>query len=132
MIFNEEYHNIIADTLQLVFTNLLNGSSIFDQTDSFGEESCKIRSSSTVKVNDINEEEITSECIIDELNTQSKGYAFATANNSIIVVSLNGNLEMTNQYLPAFEESIRSIQISNPGDITTSELYKKYKESVLQ
>ena len=101
MIINEEYHNIIADTLQLVFTNLLNGSNIFDQTDSFEEESCKIRSSSTVKVNDVNEEEITSECNIDELNSQSV-YAFARADNSVIVVSLTGNSETYNQHVSAF------------------------------
>ena len=37
-----------------------------------------------------------------------------------------------NQYLPLFEESDKTIKISNPGNIAISEIYKKYKELELQ
>ena len=37
-----------------------------------------------------------------------------------------------NQYLALFEESVKTIKVTNPGDITKSETYKKYKELVLQ
>ncbi|HEU4824753.1 MAG TPA: hypothetical protein VFS97_15120 [Nitrososphaeraceae archaeon] len=47
----------------------------------------------------------------------------------IIVLAFSGNsTNEYNQYLPVFEESVKTIKISKPGDIATSELYKKHKE----
>ncbi|MGE5634045.1 MAG: hypothetical protein ACM3VV_02325 [Deltaproteobacteria bacterium] len=59
-------------------------------------------------------------------NTKTKVYAFATSDDSIILIGLYSNFTNEyNQYLPLFEESLKKIKISNPGDIAKSEIYKK-------
>jgi hypothetical protein len=58
-----------------------------------------------------------------------KGYACATADDSIIMFTLSSNsTNEYNQYLPQFEESVKTTEIEMPGDIATSELYKRHKE----
>lgn len=126
---NEEYFNMFSDTLQS--ENVSNETTMTD-TGTFDPESCKLLSSSPVLINTIKSEEVAYECIIDGMVTQSKGYAFATTDNSLIVVGLIGNNNTFNEYLPSFEDSIKTIQISNPVDVATSEIYKKYKEFEMQ
>jgi hypothetical protein len=97
--------------------------------------SCTFSQPSFVTINGINAEERMSECIDKEggegMSLQTKSYTFATQNNSLIVVGFYGNSTITyNQYLPLFEESVRTINITQPADIATSEIYNRYKELV--
>jgi hypothetical protein len=97
--------------------------------------SCTFSQPSFVTINGINAEERLSECIDKEggegMSLQTKSYTFATQNNSLIVVGFYGNSTITyNQYLPLFEESVRTINITQPADIATSEIYNRYKELV--
>lgn len=97
-------------------------------------DSCNEFQTSPVTINGISAEQLTADCIDENrVNTKAKVYAFATSDDSIIITLFysNSNNEY-NQYLPLFEESVKTIKITNPGDITKSEMYKKYKEMKLQ
>lgn len=74
---------------------------------------------SFVTINGINAEQRTVDCT-DENGAimKAKAYAFATDDDSIIVLALTSNsTHEYNQYLPLFEESVKTIKISKPGDI---------------
>jgi hypothetical protein len=93
--------------------------------------SCTLSQPSFVTINGINAEERTGECIdaAGGSNARSKSYTFATQDNSLIVVGFYGNsTSIYDQNLPLFEESVRTISISRPADIATSEIYNRYKE----
>ncbi|MGH9925409.1 MAG: hypothetical protein ACREAS_01005 [Nitrososphaera sp.] len=118
---------------------LLPGSSdpLGTTTTPFGNNtvSCTYLQPSFVIINGINAEERLGECIDEEggggTNPKTKSYAFATQNNSLIVLGFYGNSTGTyDQNLPLFEESVRTINISRPADIATSEIYNRYKELV--
>ena len=107
----------------------------------FGDNSpvsCTFSQPSFVTINGINAEERLGECTEGGQGVgggtnapKTKSYAFATQDNSLIVVGFYGNSTITyDQNLPLFEESVRTISISRPADIATSEIYNRYKELV--
>jgi len=99
-----------------------------------GPVSCTFSQPSFVSINGINAEERVGECTDGggEGGTnapKTKSYTFATQDESLIVVGFFGNSTITyDQNLPLFEESVRTISISRPADIATSEIYNRYKE----
>jgi hypothetical protein len=97
-------------------------------------ESCDEFQTSPVIINGISAEQLTADCIDGQgANIKAKSYAFATQGDSIISMAfISKSTNEYNQYLPLFEESVKTIKISNPADIATSEIYKKYKELELQ
>jgi hypothetical protein len=111
----------------------------------FGDStvSCTFSQPSFVVINGINAEERVGECIdegrgggavVGEVGTNApkiKSYTFATQDNSLIVLGFFSNSTTTyDQNLPLFEESVRTISISRPADIATSDIYNRYKELV--
>jgi hypothetical protein len=101
--------------------------------------SCSYSQPSFVTINGMNAEERVAECIDEEeggeelvggvASLKTKSYAFATQDNSLIVVGFYGNsTSIYDQNLPLFEESVRTISISRPADIATSEIYNRYNE----
>jgi hypothetical protein len=100
----------------------------------FGDETltCAYLQPSFVTINDINAEERVTECISESeagISPKMKSYVFATQDNSLIAVGFYGNSTNTyDQNLTLFEESVRTINISQPADIATSEIYNRYKE----
>lgn len=117
---------------------LLQGSDPLNTTTTpFGNTdvlSCTFSQPSFVTINGINAEERSGECIDEEgggTNPKTKSYAFATQNNSLIVLGFYGNSTGSyDQNLPFFEESVKTINISRPADIAASEIYNRYKELV--
>jgi hypothetical protein len=107
-------------------------------TTSFGDNntvSCTYLQPSFVTINGINAEESLAECIEEGGETgtiaKTKSYTFATQNNSLIVVGFYANSTGTYDLnLPLFEESARTISISQPAEIATSEIYGRYQELV--
>jgi hypothetical protein len=101
-----------------------------------GAVSCTFSQPSFVTINGINAEGRVGECTDGGGGggtnaPKTKSYAFATQDDSLIVVGFYGNSTITyDQNLPLFEESVRTISISRPADITTSEIYNRYKELV--
>jgi hypothetical protein len=69
-------------------------------------------------------------------NTKIKGYRFATADSTdstiILVAFSSDSINDYNRYLPQFEESVKTIKISQPGDIAKSAPYQKHKELEMQ
>jgi hypothetical protein len=93
-------------------------------------EQCDELPASFVTINGIKAEQRSASCT-DEEGTSSKirAYAFSTADDTIILLALVSNSTSEyDQYLPLFEESVKTVKISEPGDIATSELYRKHKE----
>jgi hypothetical protein len=92
--------------------------------------SCNNLPSSFVSINGIKAEQISQECKDEEgTDLKGKGYAFSTQDDSLIVIGfLSNSTAEYDQYLPLFEESVKTIKISQPGDIATSQTYKKAKE----
>lgn len=97
-------------------------------------DQCKELPASFVTINGLKAEQRSGDCTDEEgSSTKVKAYTFATADGTIILLAFAGNsVNEYNQYLPEFEESVKTIKIENPGDINTSELYKKHKELEMQ
>jgi hypothetical protein len=96
---------------------LLQGSDPLNTTTTpFGNTdvlSCTFSQPSFVIINGINAEERSGECIDEEgggINSKTKSYAFATQNNSLIVLGFYGNSTGAyDQNLPFFEESVKHL-----------------------
>ncbi len=65
-------------------------------------------------------------------SVSGKGFTFATKDNSLILISYTGSQNLYEKELPKFEDSVKTIKINNPGDISTSETYKVYKKVLSQ
>lgn len=108
---------------------------VFQDTDASNPASDHIMDSCTdfqtepVTVNGISAEQIIANCIDENgEKTKAKEYAFATSDDSIILISFySDSIIEFNKYLPLFEESVKAIKITKPDDIAKSEIYKKYK-----
>ena len=116
-------------------TGLEDDEEVFQDTDASNPASDNIMDSCTdfqtepVTVNGISAEQIIANCIDENgEKTKAKEYAFATSDDSIILISFySDSITEFNKYLPLFEESVKTIKITNPDDIAKSEIYKKYK-----
>lgn len=141
---DKEYFDMLTDLTQLPsFQEGSNDEQLLQDSDSLTNnnpssdsilDSCNDFQTEPITVNGINAEQIIADCIDENgIYTKAKIYAFATSDDSIILTGLysDSNNEY-NQYLPLFEDSVKTIKITNPGDIAKSESYKKYKEIELQ
>ena len=90
---------------------------------------CKKLSNSIVTISGINAEELTEECIDNNsgIEAKVKGYIFGTQDNAIVALGYYGMSITYDQYLPQFEDSVKTIKISTPGDISKSEAFAKFK-----
>ena len=93
-------------------------------------DQCKELPASFVTINGFKAEQRSGDCTGEEgSNTKIKAYTFATSDGTIILLAFSSDSATEyNQYLPQFEESVKTIKIENSGDIATSELYKRHKE----
>ena len=93
-------------------------------------DQCKELPASFVTINGFKAEQRSGDCTGEEgSNTKIKAYTFATADGTIVLLAFSSDsVNEYNQYLPQFEESVKTIKIENPGDIATSELYKRHNE----
>ena len=93
-------------------------------------EQCEELPVSFVTINGIKAEQRSASCTDEEGATSNvRAYAFATADDTIVLLALVSNSTSEyDQFLPMFEQSVKTIKISEPGDIATSELYRKHKE----
>ena len=107
------------------------GSNPLDISSSLGSEySCQPLPSSVVTINGIGTEVSSADCTNSQgTHAKTKSYTFITGNDSLIVVSFLSNSTIAyDENLPLFEGSVKTIKISNPLDIATSETYKRFKE----
>jgi hypothetical protein len=107
------------------------GSNPLDISSSLGSEySCQPLPSSVVTINGIGTEVSSADCTNSQgTHAKTKSYTFVTGNDSLIVVNfLSNSTTAYDENLPLFEGSVKTIKISNPLDIATSETYKRFKE----
>jgi hypothetical protein len=119
-------------------TNPLGTASQGSASGSIGVPRCKSLSFSPVTINGIKGEEGTYNCenIMpgngQNASIRAKGFTFATKDNSLILISYTGSQNLYEKELSKFEDSVMTVKISNPGDISTSETYKVYKNALSQ
>jgi hypothetical protein len=94
-----------------------------------GQVGCKVLSSSPSNINGISAEEIVKECNHEGIIAKGKAYVLGTQDDSIIVLGFTSrSAAFYEKYLPLFEDSVKTLKISKPGDISKSEAYQKFKE----
>jgi len=119
-------------------TNPLGTASQGSGSDSIEAPRCKSLSFSPVTINGIKGEEGTYNCenIMpgngQNASVREKGFTFATKDNSLILNSYKGSQNLYEKELSKFEDSVMTVKINNPGDISTSETYKVYKKALSQ
>ena len=132
----QEYYDMMSETMGLNLSNESDESGLINQTDDHFEqdnESWQPQSaSSIVTINGAMAEESMYDCTIGGSAYTTKAFAFATSDNILIVITFTGDATTFDKYLPEFENSVKTVEISNPIDITKSELYGKYKERSLE
>jgi hypothetical protein len=107
-------------------------------SDSIEQPRCKSLSFSPVTINGIKGEEGTYTCenimpgTGQNASFRAKGFTFATKDNSLILISFTGSQNLYEKELPKFEDSVKTVKLNNPGDISTSETYKVYKKALSQ
>jgi hypothetical protein len=119
---------------------LINLTSPIGASTSEGEEEakCKGLSFSPVMINSIKGEEATYTCETVNPATGSNrsintlDVTFATKDDSLIFISYYASKNLYENELPKFEESLKSVKISNPGDISSSATYSEYKKVLSQ
>ena len=65
-------------------------------------------------------------------SVKATGFTFATKDNSLILISYTGSQNLYENELPKFQDSVKTVKMSNPGDISTSDTYKAYKKALSQ
>jgi hypothetical protein len=94
-----------------------------------GRIGCKVVSSVLSNINGIPAEEIVKDCNDKGIIAKGKAYVLGTQDDSIIVLGFTSRSSSSyDQYLPLFEDSVKTLKISKPGDISKSEAYNKFKE----
>ena len=94
------------------------------------EPQCKSLSFSPVTINGITGEEGTYTCenitpgTGQNASVKAKGFTLATKDNSLILISYTGYQNLYENELPKFQDSVKTVKLSNPGDITTSDTSK--------
>jgi hypothetical protein len=121
-------------------STLTNLTSPIGASTSEGEEEskCKGLSFSPVMIDSIKGEEATYTCETVSPATGSNrsintlDFTFATKDDSLIFISYYASKNLYENDLPKFEESLKSVKISNPGDISSSATYSEYKKVLSQ
>jgi hypothetical protein len=131
---NEEIYNQISESLNFNAENASSeeDSSVPSGLQSEAGESCDPETASIETVNDLTAEKSIYNCTVDGATFLTQAYAFATSDNSVVLVGFTGSAETFEQYLPEFEESVQTTKISNPADIRESELYSNYKDLIVE
>jgi len=62
------------------------------------------------------------------ISAKTKGITFATEDNSLIFVSFSASPNIYDLDIPKFDEALKTLKISQPGDIRDSHTYSEYKK----
>ncbi len=107
-----------------------NSSSMTNMLDQYKKDAkCNKTFDSPVEINGVTGQQISYECQGSLFAGKLTGYAFATKDDSLIQVSFFGNTTSGyDKYLPQFENSIKTLKISNPTNIQSSAIFKEYQK----
>jgi hypothetical protein len=102
------------------------------------DSQCKPTSFTPVTINDIKAESTDLECVNnsfgtgENFSTRAKSVAFVTSDDSLISVLLVASPDIYERDLAKFEDSVKTVKLSKPGDISLSPTYRTYKEVLNQ
>jgi hypothetical protein len=89
---------------------------------------CVITFDSQVVINGVTGQQISHECKGELVAGKIREYIFATKNDSLITISFWGNSTSGyDKYLPQFEDSIKTLKISDSSTIQSSPLFQIYQ-----
>jgi hypothetical protein len=120
------------DTLKNIAQSMLSGANISSMTNMFDQYKKDAKCDKTVApvvINGATGQQISYECQGPLFAGKIRAYAFATKDDSLIQVSFFGNSNSGfDKYLPQFEDSIKTLKISNPIDIQSSQVFREYQK----
>jgi hypothetical protein len=145
----ESFETGIPSAIGVTFIDNRNGSAlsaISNATDMFTNPStsrngsssegpqCKSTEVSNVILNGINAEQRVFECqnLANMIggNATVKSYTLVTNDDSLVSISLFGAKENYEKNLPIFEDAVKTIKLSNRGDISNSPTFNAYKNAL--
>ena len=145
----ETFETGIPSAIGVTFIDNRNGSAlsaISNATDTFANPSssgmggssqeprCKSTEISNVSLNGINAEQRIFECPnlanMGGGNATVKSYTLVTGDDSLVTVSFFSSKEDYEKNLPVFDDAVKTIKLSNPGDISNSATFNAYKNAL--
>ncbi len=129
---NNEIYNQISDSINTSPTNISSEADGTNTPDlqSPEDEYCDPEVPKIITINNLKAEQSRYICTVGASTIITEAYAFATSDNSVILVGFTASEDEFNKYLQDFENSVRSIKIFNPDDIAKSTLYANYKKLI--
>ena len=119
------------DTLKNIAQSMMSGANISSVTNMFDQYKKDAKCDKTVApvvINGATGQQISYECQ-GPFAGKIRAYAFATKDDSLIQVSFFGSSNSGfDKYLPQFEDSIKTLKISNPIDIQSSQIFQEYQK----
>jgi hypothetical protein len=121
------------DRMKSFTQSMLSGFNSSSMTNMMGQlrkdAKCVKTVDSPIIINGVTGQQISYECEGKLFAGKIKGYTFATKNDSLITVSFFANSTSGyDKYLPQFEDSIKTLKISNPINIQSSPIFKEYQK----
>jgi len=121
------------DTLKNITQSMqfsANSSSMTNMTDQYKKDAkCTKTVESPVVINGVTGQQISYDCKGPLFAGKIRGYVFATKDDSLITVSFFGNSTSGyDKYLPQFEDSVKTLKISNPTNVQTSPIFQEYQK----
>ena len=145
----ETFDTGIPSAIGVTFIDNRNGSAlsaISNATDTFADPSssgmggssqeprCKSIEISNVDLNGINAEQRIFECPnlanMGGGNATVKSCTLVTGDDSLVTVSFFSSKEDYEKNLPVFDDAVKTIKLSNPGDISNSTTFNAYKNEL--
>lgn len=120
------------DTLKNIAQSILSGANISSMTNMLDQYKKDAKCNKIVApavINGATGQQISYECQGPLFAGKIRAYAFATKDDSLIQISFFGNSNSGfDKYLPQFEDSIKTLKISNPTDIQSSQIFQEYQK----
>ena len=84
--------------------------------------------SSYIMVSNVTGELSDIKCKLMGTSSIARSYTFATADDSLIILSYIRDSSTPGDNLKKFDESVKTLRIAHPGKINESEIYKQFKK----
>ncbi len=106
-----------------------NSSSMMNMVNQYQKDAkCAKSRDSFITINGVTGQQIAYECKGALFAGKIEGYVFATKDHSLIITSFFGNSTSGyDKYLPQFEQSVKTLKISNPANIERSPIFREYQ-----
>lgn len=139
ILFLDNRNNTASEAIANLFnlTDTPTVATVQDPVNMEGSQ-CDPPSFAPVTINGIKGEQVSYKCEDipvgpkSNMSVKTKGLTFVTNDDSLIFVSFTASPDVFDQDIPKFEESIKTVKISNPGDISNSPTYNEFKKLLMR